>query len=1031
MTELNQDPDDFLDDWGDLSQSFQDELLQNIASIESAAKQANVQSRLDTKNKKGVMNTSSTGKENTFLVYTDTPSLRPAVAKSNTRQTLQEISNHRLVNPSKDHVSKTNEKRATHDKTFATTDKPSPRKTCEIAASKSIDEDDDMWIEFDVDLLSMVQDVERKESEARAAKRSRKNDTVPIDEIDAEQVEFNLNKFGGFTTAGSKKPMNAGSEARKKALAMFADDGDAMPPETAQKPDSYRKNGSTRAELNTASKNYLKLTNEVTNNKIMREPKADINKNGGASTGFHASGNHLVKLANSNANENVLGELDCNSLLRGEKRSATETPTLIDSKHDNILSTYGGFSMGGSKALIAVSDEAKKQAIALLSSDTTASDQTPVELSHDNNTPNEKRMHLLKDQYGDKGSHDKDHLSIASSTYQSRHILPLPSKKRINSRKARPFKSPIVQSKYELTKAALSKTQPAPVRHRRPCLFNINPVGPRQKLCSLGKPLSYTRDDLVKMGISEDIIEMTAKNSKHHTFDGWGTHEAEKDMIEAGALPNLIPDTWVQNHYGWIVWKIACMIRSFPHQLQSRWNRTEILDQLLYRYEREINLGHRSVLKRIVEQDDIPSKHMVLAIADIIKLNTSNTISQADVSRSTNKYQLLLTDGWYQILACTDVRMERAIASGKLKTGHKLSITGAQLIGDRTARSPLSTSNSMSISISANGCLPAEWDTKLGYHRRKLVIRSLSSFFEDGGAVTALDVIICRKYPILYTETFANRTTITRTIREEEELRQRSTYSRFQDNSNWIPNFTAADLDDSLRMPQDTGQVGVEDQRVVSCHFKIRICDSSATPSHQPPPIYTLLILNANELTHNDIVEGSRYRIFFLQPYVPKVKRFPGLYFKTTRSTRWELIQAHDASVKPAYEPRHIVRCGDINGMDRADDIDMTVYILHTSSPVEEKRPMGRSLWCHTLLATDDSKSLCQITLRLGGRPLGDMRDQYGVAHMRATDETEVIIKRSSMLHQQQAMDRVRQWSQSCPEDVTMMHHRVAGLMHL
>lgn len=36
------------------------------------------------------------------------------------------------------------------------------------------------------------------------------------------------------------------------------------------------------------------------------------------------------------------------------------------------------------------------------------------------------------------------------------------------------------------------------------------------------------------------------------------------------------------------------------------------------RYEREINHAHRSAVKRIVEQDDTASKHMVLCVADIL-----------------------------------------------------------------------------------------------------------------------------------------------------------------------------------------------------------------------------------------------------------------------------------------------------------------------------------------------------------------------------------------------------------------------------
>lgn len=28
--------------------------------------------------------------------------------------------------------------------------------------------------------------------------------------------------------------------------------------------------------------------------------------------------------------------------------------------------------------------------------------------------------------------------------------------------------------------------------------------------------------------------------------------------------PSLVPDKWVENHFSWIVWKLASMERSFP-----------------------------------------------------------------------------------------------------------------------------------------------------------------------------------------------------------------------------------------------------------------------------------------------------------------------------------------------------------------------------------------------------------------------------------------------------------------------------------
>ena len=63
----------------------------------------------------------------------------------------------------------------------------------------------------------------------------------------------------------------------------------------------------------------------------------------------------------------------------------------------------------------------------------------------------------------------------------------------------------------------------------------------------------------------------------------WGPNEALSFLIESGANPNLIDEHWVRNHYRWIVWKIASMVRSFPHEFLSWWSPKKVLNQLQYR----------------------------------------------------------------------------------------------------------------------------------------------------------------------------------------------------------------------------------------------------------------------------------------------------------------------------------------------------------------------------------------------------------------------------------------------------------------
>lgn len=76
---------------------------------------------------------------------------------------------------------------------------------------------------------------------------------------------------------------------------------------------------------------------------------------------------------------------------------------------------------------------------------------------------------------------------------------------------------------------------------------------------------------------------MTAHMAESYTFDGWGPKDARKELIKAGALERLLPPGWVENHYRWIVWKIASMIRSYPDEFADWWAPRKITDQLLYR----------------------------------------------------------------------------------------------------------------------------------------------------------------------------------------------------------------------------------------------------------------------------------------------------------------------------------------------------------------------------------------------------------------------------------------------------------------
>ncbi|XP_024892140.1 uncharacterized protein LOC112467669 [Temnothorax curvispinosus] len=92
-------------------------------------------------------------------------------------------------------------------------------------------------------------------------------------------------------------------------------------------------------------------------------------------------------------------------------------------------------------------------------------------------------------------------------------------------------------------------------------------------------------------------------------------------LASTGVDPTLIPAGWVENHYRWIVWKLASMDRrrfgstDLPRVLTPLY----IMAQLKYRYDREIDRFERPALRRILEKDDAAYKRMILCVSSIVQ----------------------------------------------------------------------------------------------------------------------------------------------------------------------------------------------------------------------------------------------------------------------------------------------------------------------------------------------------------------------------------------------------------------------------
>jgi hypothetical protein len=118
---------------------------------------------------------------------------------------------------------------------------------------------------------------------------------------------------------------------------------------------------------------------------------------------------------------------------------------------------------------------------------------------------------------------------------------------------------------------------------------------------------------------------------------------------------------------------------------------------LKLRYDREVDRGEHSVLRRVLERDENAAVPMVLCVAEV---------------RAAG---LLLTDGWYS-LPCLLERgspLLRLVQRDLLPESAKLMTQGAQLLGGEAGCNPLEAEG-RSLRLQANSSRRVRWGARLG-----------------------------------------------------------------------------------------------------------------------------------------------------------------------------------------------------------------------------------------------------------------------------------------------------------------------------
>ncbi|KAL8161901.1 hypothetical protein V2J09_013390, partial [Rumex salicifolius] len=284
----------------------------------------------------------------------------------------------------------------------------------------------------------------------------------------------------------------------------------------------------------------------------------------------------------------------------------------------------------------------------------------------------------------------------------------------------------------------------------------------------------------LNMILSDEVRQLNPGNAEKYVFsevtglDCTGVEAIHRKLAHSGASLQYATKEWVANHYKWIVWKLACYERLSSTKFTGTFlSVSNVLEELKYRYEREVNYGHRSAIKKILEGDASPSSVLILCISAIFP-NNNVEVETEPVTVNENERRaacmIELTDGWYSINARLDVVLSEFLALGKLFVGQKLRIWGACLGGWIQPVSPLQAPSTINLQLHGNGTYRACWADRLGFARDPCMPLAFTHIRSSGGPVPRVLVGVKRIYPVLYKERLGNEVCIVRSEKAEAEV---------------------------------------------------------------------------------------------------------------------------------------------------------------------------------------------------------------------------------------------------------------------
>ncbi|XP_050382987.1 protein BREAST CANCER SUSCEPTIBILITY 2 homolog A-like [Argentina anserina] len=487
--------------------------------------------------------------------------------------------------------------------------------------------------------------------------------------------------------------------------------------------------------------------------------------------------------------------------------------------------------------------------------------------------------------------------------------------------------------------------------------------------------------------ISDQVRRVTATNAEDYMFpkesglNYIGAEAVFRMLASSGASTQNTSREWVINHYKWIVWKLACYERNYPTKALGKFlTLPNVLEELKYRYEREVNHGHRSAIKKILEGDASASSMLVLCISAIRSKHDPNINTSSGAGNSSGA-KVELTDGWYSVDAILDALLSKQLASGKLFVGQKLRIWGAGLCGWVGPISPLEVSREVILRLHINGTYRAHWDDRLGFCNQVGSPLAFKCIKTDGGLVPWTLIGIKRIYPVLYKERLSNGRSVVRSERLETKMMQSHCQRRSNVIEGIISEFqrglehsqTCNERDSEgaklLRMLETAAEPEVlmaemsteqlnsftkyrakleaikqsdmeksimkalEDaglaEREVMPLMRVRVVGLTRNiyEGKDSPKEGLITIWNPSEKQKSELVEGQAYTVSDLIPTSPSADI---LYLLARGSkTKWKpLSQQATDHFRPFFSPRKSILLSDFGQIPLSSDFDIAAFVV-------------------------------------------------------------------------------------------------------